>query len=117
MDPRRSFHPSPDGQIAASLDGAVRFRPYEGRMAARALVLALVASTGAGWAAPVSAPHVQVELLADARSVQPGRTVGVGVRFSPDPGWHVYWRNPGDSGEPPSIAWTVPPRFDVGDLE
>jgi DsbC/DsbD-like thiol-disulfide interchange protein len=31
-------------------------------------------------------------------------TVRAGVEFRMDPGWHTYWRYPGDSG--------VPPRFD-----
>jgi len=30
----------------------------------------------------------------------------VGVLFDLDPGWHLYWRNPGDSG--------LPPRLDFG---
>lgn len=23
-------------------------------------------------------------------------------------GWHMYWRNPGDSGQPPRLAWSLP---------
>ena len=32
------------------------------------------------------------------------------------PGWHVYWRNPGDAGLPPEIAWTLPPGFTAGEI-
>ena len=32
----------------------------------------------------------------------------VGLYFKLDPGWHVYWKNPGDAGEPPHIHWTLP---------
>src|SRR6185503_19125861 len=31
-------------------------------------------------------------------------------------GWHVYWRNPGDSGEAPRIVWRLPPEFHAGDI-
>jgi DsbC/DsbD-like thiol-disulfide interchange protein len=29
-----------------------------------------------------------------------------GVQLRIDPGWKTYWRNPGDSGVPPSFDWT-----------
>src|SRR6185503_2738803 len=31
--------------------------------------------------------------------------------------WHVYWRNPGDSGEAPRITWTLPAGLSAGALE
>jgi thiol:disulfide interchange protein DsbD len=84
---------------------------------ARLAVLGFVLLPVSALSAPVAAPHVQVELMADAASVQPGRDVSVGVRFVLEDGWHVYWRNPGDSGEPPTVMWTVPPGFSTGELE
>ena len=32
------------------------------------------------------------------------------------PGWHTYWRNPGESGEPTAITWTLPPGFTAGEI-
>ena len=32
------------------------------------------------------------------------------------PGWHTYWMNPGDSGEPPRIEWALPTGFTAGDI-
>jgi thiol:disulfide interchange protein DsbD len=32
-------------------------------------------------------------------------------------GWHIYWINPGDSGEPPRVTWQLPPGFSPGVLE
>ena len=29
-----------------------------------------------------------------------------GIQLRMDPGWKTYWRNPGDSGVPPSFDWT-----------
>ncbi|MEE2678689.1 MAG: thioredoxin family protein [Myxococcota bacterium] len=49
--------------------------------------------------------RVAAELLVDAASVAPGDRVRVGVLFDLDPGWHLYWRNPGDAGSPPKFVW------------
>jgi DsbC/DsbD-like thiol-disulfide interchange protein/cytochrome c biogenesis protein CcdA len=61
-------------------------------------------------------PHIQVDLVAELGSLQPGHDTSIGVRFVPERDWHVYWRNPGDSGEPPTVAWTLPPGFAVGPI-
>jgi thiol:disulfide interchange protein DsbD len=51
-------------------------------------------------------PHVRVELVVDRESPGPGMRLG--LVFDLDPGWHVYWQNPGDSGGAPEITWTLP---------
>lgn len=33
--------------------------------------------------------------------------IRVGVLFDLDPGWHLYWRNPGDTGLPTRLSWTI----------
>jgi DsbC/DsbD-like thiol-disulfide interchange protein len=50
--------------------------------------------------------HVRVELISDRGAPGPGMRLG--LRFDLDPGWHIYWQNPGDSGGPPEVAWTFP---------
>jgi thiol:disulfide interchange protein DsbD len=65
----------------------------------------------------VTAPHGSVELLADAASVQAGKPFRAGLHFQLEKGWHVYWINPGDSGEPPKVRWTLPAGFRAGALE
>ena len=70
-----------------------------------------------GWQAAVgacSAPRgdlVKADLLAEPRRIAPGQTFWVGVRLRIKQHWHVYWRNPGDSGEAVSITWRLPPGF------
>ncbi len=32
------------------------------------------------------------------------------------PGWHTYWRNPGDSGEPTRLAWVLPEGWSAGEI-
>ena len=51
-------------------------------------------------------PHVRVELIAD-RAV-PGPGMQLGLKFDLDPDWHIYWQNPGDSGGPPEVTWSLP---------
>jgi thiol:disulfide interchange protein DsbD len=40
----------------------------------------------------------------------------VGLYFQLEPGWHIYWTNPGDSGEPPRVKWNLPAGFLAGPL-
>ena len=49
-----------------------------------------------------------VELIVARTAARPGETVPVGVKFTMQPGWHVYWTNPGDAGQPPSFRWNLP---------
>jgi len=67
-------------------------------------------------AAPVNSGHVTVELVADTQSVAPGGTLHIALRQQIAPGWHTYWRNPGDSGEATTIAWALPPGWHAGDI-
>lgn len=39
----------------------------------------------------------------------------MGVRLKMDPGWHSYWRNPGDSGSPTTVKWTLPEGWRSGE--
>ena len=47
-------------------------------------------------------------------SIQPGGSEAVGLHFTLDKGWHVYWVNAGDSGEPPRIKWNLPAGITAG---
>ncbi len=62
-------------------------------------------------------PHSEADLISEVTSVRPGTPFTVAVRFELDPGWHNYWRNPGDSGLPTTIAWTLPPGFEAGEIQ
>jgi thiol:disulfide interchange protein DsbD len=43
-------------------------------------------------------PRVETRLLVDHSQVKPGEKLRVGVLYTLDPDWHVYWRNSGDAG-------------------
>jgi thiol:disulfide interchange protein DsbD len=68
-------------------------------------------------AGPVRAQHLTVELLPLHNSIQPGGDDLIGLHFTLDKGWHVYWINAGDSGEPPSIKWTLPAGITAGAMQ
>ena len=55
-------------------------------------------------AAAVNTGHAKASLVADA--TQSDEILYVGLKLDMDPGWHTYWKNPGDSGGPFSIMWS-----------
>lgn len=58
--------------------------------------------------------HAKAELIAAKDSIEPGQDSWLGLRFELEKGWHIYWINPGDSGEPPRVQWHLPPGFRAG---
>lgn len=67
--------------------------------------------------APAAGAHpVEVTLLADVSAFAPGEPFLVGVQLKMRPGWHVYWKNPGDAGLAPSIEVSLPPGFAAGEI-
>lgn len=54
---------------------------------------------------------VVARLVADASPAAPGQPLRLGVHLSMDPGWHTYWKTPGDIGLPTEIEWTLPPGW------
>ncbi|MGE0094159.1 MAG: protein-disulfide reductase DsbD family protein [Alphaproteobacteria bacterium] len=78
-------------------------------------IFGVLVSAGAS-ANPVQRDHVRVTLISEASSVRPGDTVWVALRQEIKPDWHTYWINPGDSGVPTTIAWTLPPGAEAGPI-
>lgn len=76
-------------------------------------IVSLAAFLAAAWpsasaaqpARKVTAPHVTAELVSSQTTLRPGGDTWLGLRFILEPGWHVYWVNPGDSGGPPTAMW------------
>lgn len=68
-------------------------------------------------AAGTPIPHGTLELIAENQWVAAGYTVSLGLRFQLEKGWHIYWSNPGDSGEPPRVTWELPAGLTAGAIE
>ncbi len=71
--------------------------------------LAVITDRGAG-------DHVQVALIASHETLVPGQSFYLGLEFNLEPGWHIYWKNPGDSGVPPKADWKIPPGVTLGEF-
>jgi thiol:disulfide interchange protein DsbD len=85
-------------------------------MVRRILAVGLLALGTARASTGVYFQPVEPQLVVSAARAEPGTPLQVGVLFRVQRGWHVYWRNPGDSGLPTSVRWTVPPGFQVSPL-
>jgi thiol:disulfide interchange protein len=88
---------------------------HQKRLTFSAIVALGLAVAVAGDAAPPPA-HVRVDLVSEVRAIAPGGSFHVGLRQRIDPGWHTYWINPGDTGEPPRLEWDLPAGFRAGPL-
>lgn len=58
--------------------------------------------------------HIEAELIAES-PVPAGGTVTLAILMKPQPGWHGYWRNPGDAGLGMALDWALPPGVKVGE--
>ena len=81
--------------------------------------LILIALTSVLWLAATAgqAAHTQVRFWLSANPVAPGGMVWAGFDLTMDPGWHTYWKNPGDSGIPTQIKWQLPPGVTAGEVQ
>jgi thiol:disulfide interchange protein DsbD len=88
--------------------------------------MALLSSQEASAQDRVVNPHVTISLIPASTSAVPGERLPVALHFTLEPGWYIYWRNPGQGGIAPranwqlprgwsadSLAWPVPERYDV----
>jgi thiol:disulfide interchange protein DsbD len=81
-----------------------------------AALAGLALASAPALAAPVNAGHLTAELVDRDTAVAPGGTVMLALRQAIQPGWHTYWRNPGDSGQATSLTWTLPDGWRAGDI-
>jgi thiol:disulfide interchange protein DsbD len=74
-----------------------------------ALLLAvLLAGPAFAQSNVVKTDNVRAELISEVSEVKPGEPFWVGLRQTIRPKWHTYWKNPGESGLPTEISWTLP---------
>ena len=93
-------------------------------MSSRIIILAiLIAALGAAGAAGaaraadfVRTEHAQSRLIPERTGFAPGETTWFAFSQKLEPGWHVYWKNPGDSGLPLDFQWSLPEGFAAGDI-
>jgi len=62
-------------------------------------------------------PRATVSLVSEYAAVSPGQILRIGLRQRLAPHWHTYWKNPGDAGSPPNVAFTLPDGASVGEID
>lgn len=60
-------------------------------------------------------PRGSVELLSKYDSAPRTGLMKLGLHFQLERGFHIYWKNPGDSGQAPRIHWTSPAGMNAGE--
>ncbi|MEM9222280.1 MAG: protein-disulfide reductase DsbD domain-containing protein [Pseudomonadota bacterium] len=80
-----------------------------------AVCLSLFAFAGADLrAGEIVDEHVSASFVVRNAVTAPGDTTDIAIRNVLADGWHSYWINPGDSGEPPHIEFDVDDPSSVG---
>ena len=75
-----------------------------------------VLAVGMATAAAAEESHVKASLVADAAELRAGESFHLGVLLEPEPGWHVYWRNPGEAGLATEVRLFSAGGFEIGEL-
>jgi thiol:disulfide interchange protein len=76
----------------------------------------LLTAASSDKAASITTPHLTASLISEHKGVIPGQPFWVALHFDIIPGWHTYWQNAGDSGNPPTIDWTLPQGFSASEI-
>jgi DsbC/DsbD-like thiol-disulfide interchange protein len=85
--------------------------------AALALCVPLLLCAAWTQAAGTPIPHGTLELVAENQWIAAGHDFNLGLHFQLEKGWHIYWVNPGDSGESPRVKWQLPAGLSAGAME
>jgi DsbC/DsbD-like thiol-disulfide interchange protein/cytochrome c biogenesis protein CcdA len=108
-----SLHPLPHPRARH----ARHFRATVASLCSAAACL-FAATPAAATGAVVTTPQVRAELVAHApEGIVPGKPLQLGLKIEHQPHWHTYWKNPGDSGLPTRLEWTLPAGVAAGEIE
>jgi thiol:disulfide interchange protein DsbD len=80
------------------------------------LIVAILICVAALTGTSLRAAHTEAALVLSAATARPGDTIWAGVDLKMEPGWHTYWKNPGDSGQATEIKWQLPPGITAGEI-
>jgi len=81
------------------------------------LMLGVLSLAPAALAQAPQQRHIATQFLAETDEPAAGSLVSLAIRMTPEPGWHGYWKNPGDSGMESTVKWTLPRGAVAGPLE
>ncbi len=81
------------------------------------LLLALSVFAGTAQASTIETEFVRGDFHFEHETVAPGDTTTLALDMTLAPGWHTYWKNAGDSGQPVEVTWKLPDGVVVGDID
>ena len=61
--------------------------------------------------------YAEATIIAERTAIHPADEITLAIDIKLAPHWHVYWKNPGDSGLPVRIEWDAPEGFEIGDIQ
>jgi thiol:disulfide interchange protein DsbD len=80
-------------------------------------LVCLIAPAAADNLPDGAAPKVHVHIITDRDAVRPGTPFTVAIEQDIAPGWHTYWSNPGEVGQPTDVKWTLPTGWKAGPIQ
>jgi thiol:disulfide interchange protein len=104
---------NPESQINRSHKPALMRLP---RLISVFLLLLAAGLSAQAASDSADAPHLHLRLLVP-QGLDRGEAADAGLYFKLESGWHIYWKNAGDAGEPPHIQWTLPEGVTAGALQ
>ena len=60
---------------------------------------------GKGLSAQIPEDLAEVTIFSDIQKIKPGSSGWLIIEVEVEPGWHMYWKNAGQSGYPTTIEW------------
>ena len=93
-------------------------KPYKSLSAKLSLFLILLLTTSSSlWSDSFfQASDSSVEVTSESEAMMKGDELLLGLNFKLTPGWHTYWKNPGDAGEGASVTWQLPKGFQASEI-
>ncbi len=80
-------------------------------------IVALQAFFGVHIFANSSQNIVNIELIAEDETLQPGHDASLLMAFTIEPGWHLYGPGSNNINGPPIISWTLPEGIQIGQIQ
>ena len=93
-------------------------KPYKSLSVKLSLFLILLLTTSSSlWSDSFfQASDSSVEVISESGAMMKGDELLLGLNFKLTPGWHTYWKNPGDAGEGASVTWQLPKGFQASEI-
>lgn len=64
----------------------------------------------------LTGPGLEIDLISETQSITAGKPLTVGLHIHHLPGFHTYWKSPGNVGIPTAIKWTLPEGFSASEI-